>query len=218
MTFSLIGRCPRTGQLGIVAVSSSMAIGARVAHCAAGVGGIISQHRTDPRLGSRGLDLLRAGLSAQQTIDALVATTPHIAWRQLAALDNAGTTATYSGTRTRPEMSEVAAQDACAIGNNLVNARATAAMLVAFQADPTVPLAERLMRAAEAGLAGGGEQAPAHSAHLLVTEQYSFPLIDLRVDWHDQPVAELRALWTRYAPLMNNDVTRAIDPDRATPR
>ncbi len=218
MTFSLIGRCPRTGQLGAVAVSATIAIGARATHCAAGVGAVITQHRTDPRLGPRGLELLRAGRSAQETIDALVAGTPHIRWRQLAALDAAGTAACYSGARTRPEMSEVAAQDACAVGNNLVNARATPAMLLAFLADPTAPLAERLVRAAEAGLAAGGEHAPVHSAHLLVTEQHSFPLIDLRVDWHEQPVSELRALWTRYAPQVNDFVLRAIDPDNAPTR
>ena len=164
MTFSLIGRCPRTGQIGAVAVSAAMAIGARVTHCAAGIGAIITQHRTDPRLGPRGLDLLRAGRTAQQTIDTLVATTPHIGWRQVAALDAAGTTAIYSGVRTRPEMSEVAAQDVCAVGNSLVNARATPAMLLAFQADPSAPLAERLVCAAEAGLATGGKQTgrPAH--------------------------------------------------------
>lgn len=204
--------------MGAVVVSASMAIGARAAHCAAGIGAVITQHRTDPRLGPRGLELLRAGHTAQQTIDALVASTPHIRWRQLAALDAAGTTAAYSGARTRPEMSEVAAQDACAIGNDLVNARATPAMLLAFQADPTAPLAERLVCAAEAGLAAGGERTPAHSAHLLVVERHSFPLIDLRVDWHGQPVAELRALWLRFAPLMNDYVTRAIDPDNAPMR
>src|SRR5271168_13027 len=128
MTFSLIGRCPRTGQIGGVAVSSNIAIGARAVHCAAGVGAVITQHRTDPRLGPRGLELLRAGRSAQETIDALVAGTPHIQWRQIAALDAAGNTATYSGGRTRPDMSEVAAQDACSVGNNMANARATPAM------------------------------------------------------------------------------------------
>jgi uncharacterized Ntn-hydrolase superfamily protein len=215
MTFSLIGRCPRTGQIGAVAVSSTMAVGARATHCAAGIGAVITQHRTDPRLGPRGLDLLRAGHSAQQTIDALVAGTPQIEWRQIAALDAAGTAAFYSGGRTRPEMSEVAAQDVCAIGNNLLNARATPAMLLAFQADPIAPLAERLVCAAEAGLAAGGEHTPAASAHLLVTEQHSFPLIDLRVDWHEHPVTELRALWARYAPQVNDFVMRAIDPDNA---
>jgi uncharacterized Ntn-hydrolase superfamily protein len=218
MTFSLLGRCPRTGQIGVVAVSSRMAIGARAASCAAGVGAMVTQHRTDPRLGSRGLDLLRAGRSAQETVDALVATSPHMQWRQIAALDAGGGGAFYSGGRTRPEMSEVAAQDACAVGDDLVNARATPAMLLAFLADPVAPLAERLVCAAEAGLAAGGERTPAASAHLLVAERHSFPLIDLRVDWHARPVAELRAMWTRYAPLAHDFVTQAIDPDNASIR
>jgi len=218
MSFSLIGRCPRSGQIGGVAVSSNIAIGARAIHCAAGIGAVITQHRTDPRLGPRGLELLRAGRSAQETIDALTAGTPEVRWRQLAALDAGGGAAFFSGGRTRPEMSEVAAQDAGAVGSNLVNARATPAMLLAFQADPTAPLAERLVCAAEAGLATGGERAPAASAHLLVVERHSFSLIDLRVDWHAAPVGELRALWTRYAPLVHKFVTRAIDPDNAAIR
>ena len=73
-------------------------------------------------------------------------------------------------------------------------------MLCAFQADAAAPLAERLVRALEAGLAAGGEHAPVRSAHLLVVERESFPLIDLRVDWHDAPIAELRSIrrshWT----------------------
>ena len=68
-------------------------------------------------------------------------------------------------------------------------------MLRAFQADPSAPLAERLLQALEAGLAAGGEHVPVRSAHLLVVEHESFPLVDLRVDWHDTPIAELRALW-----------------------
>src|ERR1700757_5415161 len=90
MTFSLIGRCPRTGQIGAAVTTSSIAVGARCAYCAAGVGAVLTQHRTDPRLGPRGLALLRSGCSAQQTLDALVASTPHAHWRQLAVLDAAG--------------------------------------------------------------------------------------------------------------------------------
>jgi uncharacterized Ntn-hydrolase superfamily protein len=215
MTFSLIGQCKRTGQFGAVAASAAMAIGARATHCAAGVGAVLTQHRTDPRLGSRGLELLRSGDSAQQTVDALLAGNPHSRWRQIAALDAAGNAAVYSGARTAPEMSEVAAQDACAIGNDLANAGATPAMIVAFQADPSATLAERLVRAVEAGRAAVGERTALRSAHLLVVERHSFPLIDLRVDWHEDPIGELRALWLRYAVLANDIVTRAIDPDNA---
>jgi uncharacterized Ntn-hydrolase superfamily protein len=213
MTFSLVGRCARSGQLGAAVATSSIAVGARCTYCEAGVGAVLTQHRTDPRLGPRGLALLRSGCSAQETLDALVASTRHAQWRQLAVLDAAGNTAAYSGTRTKPEMSAAPGQDVCAIGNILATARVPAAMLRAFQADAPAPLAERLLRALEGGLAAGGEHVPVRSAHLLVVEHESFPLIDLRVDWHDTPIAELRALWQRYEPESNAYLLRALDPE-----
>ena len=110
-------------------------------------------------------------------------------------------------------MSEATAENVCAIGNILANARVPATMLRRFQADPTAPLAERLLQALEDGLAAGGQLDPVHSAHLLVVETHDFPLVDLRIDWHDQPVAELRALWNRYAPEMGRYTLRALEPD-----
>jgi uncharacterized Ntn-hydrolase superfamily protein len=216
MTFSLIGRCPRTGQIGAAVTTSSIAVGARCTYATAGVGAVLTQHRTDPRLGPRGLELLRSGCTAQETLDALVASTPNARWRQLAVMDAAGNTAAYSGSRTKPEMSEAPAQDVCAIGNILANARVPAAMLRAFQANPSALLAERLIDALEEGLAAGGENGPVRSAHLLVVERESFPLIDLRVDWHDTPIAELRSLWNRYAPQVSDYLVRALDPDDPT--
>ena len=213
MTFSLVGRCPRSGQIGIAVATSSIAVGARCSYGAAGVGAVLTQHRTDPRLGLRGIALLRSGCSAQETLDALVASTPHARWRQLAVLDAGGNTAAYSGTRVKPEMSAAPAQDACAIGNILSSALVPPAMLRAFQAEPSAPLAERLLRALEEGLAAGGEPVPVRSAHLLVVERESFPLIDLRVDWHDTPIAELRRLWQLYAPQSHDYLVRALDPD-----
>ena len=128
-------------------------------------------------------------------------------------VDSSGGSAAFSGERTRPEMSAATAENACAVGNILANARVPVAMLHRFQAEPTVPLAERLMRALEEGLAAGGEHGPVRSAHLLVCDTESFPLVDLRVDWHDQPVSELRALWNRYASEMGAFSLRALDPD-----
>jgi len=202
-----------TGQFGAVTATSNISVGARVIHCAAGTGGVLTQHRTDPRLGQRGLALLASGCTAQETVDALVASTPHAHWRQLGVVDVEGRSAAFSGARTRPEMSEAAGENACAIGNILSNARVPAAMLWRFQNLPTAPLAERLMCALEEGLAAGGELTPVRSAHLLVMGSETFPLVDLRVDWHDQPVAELRALWNRYAPEMGAFLLRALDPD-----
>jgi len=215
MTFSIIGRCPRSGQFGAAVASSNIAVGARVAHCAAGVGAVLTQHRTDPRLGPRGLALLRTGCSAQQAVDALVASCAHAQWRQTAVLDAAGRTAAFSGAHARSEMAEAGAADAVAIGHFLTTARVPAAMLVAFQANPAAPLPERLMQALEAGLAVGGETRPLRSAHLLVVDADPFPTVDLRVDWDAAPVAALRALWQRYAPQMGAFVLRALQPDKA---
>src|SRR5277367_4293032 len=213
MTFSLIGRCPRTGQIGAAIATSSIAVGARVAYCVAGVGAVLTQHRTDPRLGPRGLALLRSGCTAQETLAALTASTALAHWRQLAVLDAAGNTAVFSGARTKPEIGEAATQDVCSIGNILANPLVPVAMLRGLQAVPHVPLAERLLHALDEGLAAGGEHQPVHSSHLLVVEADTFPLVDLRVDWHEQPIAELRALWSRYQPLADEFRLRALDPD-----
>lgn len=215
MTYSLIGRCAATGQFGAITTTSSIAVGSRVTFCAAGVGAVLTQHRTDPRLGPCGLALLRSGCSAQEAVDALVASTPHAGWRQLAALDRQGRTAAFSGDRNKPAVSEAIAVDCCAIGNILANEDVAPAMVAAFQAQPDAPLAERLMQGLEHGYAAGGEIQPVRSAHLLVVATESFPLVDLRVDWSDEPVVALRALWERYRPMMDDFVQRALDPDAA---
>ena len=216
MTFSLIGRCARTGQFGVAVTTSSIAVGARCSHAAAGVGAVLTQHRTDPRLGPRGLELLRSGCSAQETLDALVASTPLARWRQLAVMDAAGRTAAYSGARNKPEVGEGQGPDVVAIGNILANSRVPAAMARGFAADPGAPLAERLLHALDEGLAAGGENGPVRSAHLLIVEKESFPLVDLRVDWADAPIGALRELWGLYAPQVQDYVVRALDPDDPT--
>jgi len=218
MAFSLIARCPRTNHIGAVACGANLAIGGRLVHCAVSVGAVVIQSRADPQLGARGLALLAAGHDAQRTVDALVGGTPYASWRQIAVLDAAGDTAVFSGARTAPEMSEAPTRDACAIGAGLASALVPPAMLRALFADPDLPLAERLMRALEEGQAAGGNQAPARSALLRVMARPDLPLVDLRVDFHPSPVGALRDLWDRYAPVSNDILLRAVDPDNAAIR
>src|SRR5258707_4478034 len=97
MTFSIAGRCARTGAFGLSISTSNIGVGSRCPFARAGVGAVLTQNRTDPRLGPRGLDLMRSGCSAQAAMDALVASTPDIGWRQLAAIDAQGRTAPYAG-------------------------------------------------------------------------------------------------------------------------
>jgi uncharacterized Ntn-hydrolase superfamily protein len=215
MTFSLIGRCVRTGQFGAAVSTSNIAVGSRVPFCAPGIGAVLTQHRTDPRLGPRGLALLRSGCSAQETIDALVASTPDHGWRQLAAIDAAGRTAVFHGAHVKPALGAGHAENCIAIGNILANDRVPQAMADAFAADPSPHLAERLLRGLEAGLAAGGEHGPVFSASLLVVHREVFPLVDLRIDSGAEPIARLRALWEEYLPWMEEFVTRAVTPDQA---
>lgn len=215
MTFSIAGRCARTGAFGMSISTSSIAVGSRCVFAKPGVGAVLTQHRTDPRLGPRGIELLRGGCTAREAIDALVASTPHIGWRQLAAIDAMGRTATHAGDRITSIHNEVNGKDCVAIGNIIASTEVPVAMARRFERDPAAALAERLMQALEAGLAAGGELKAVRSAALFVVHQQDFPLVDLRIDAADQPIAALRALWDEYTPWVDEFVVRALDPDKA---
>jgi uncharacterized Ntn-hydrolase superfamily protein len=101
------------------------------------------------------------------------------------------------------------------MGNILANDRVPAAMAQAFTESANEQLAERLMRAMEAGEAAGGEGKPVISAALIVMEKEIFPLVDLRVDLAPEAISALRALWDAYVPSLREFVTRAVDPDAA---
>jgi uncharacterized Ntn-hydrolase superfamily protein len=117
MTFSLVGMCRRTGMFGAAVTTSSMGVGSRCPFAKAGVGAVLTQHRTDPRLGPRGIELLAAGHAAGQVIEALVQENPSIAWRQLAVVDPHGDTAYYHGDKIRSVHAAAQGDAVCAIGN-----------------------------------------------------------------------------------------------------
>ena len=213
MTFSLVGMCRRSGMFGAAVTTSSINVGARCPYARAGVGAVLTQHRTDARLGPRGLDLLEAGATAGEAIAALASDDPTIGWRQLAVIDRTGGTAWYHGDRIVSIRAAAEGDGCCAIGNIIRTERVPAAMVEAFEAAPDEHLAERLLLAVEAGLAAGGEPKQVKSAALLVVEDQPFPLVDLRVELDRAPLAELRFLWEVYRPRMEIFVTRAVDPD-----
>lgn len=216
MTFSVLGHCPRTGQFGVATTTSGFGVGARVPWARAGLGAVATQHRTDPRLGPRGVALLASGCSAAETVAALAASTPDHKWRQFGVIDREGRTAFFHGALTKPRSGAVQGQGVLALGNILANDAVLPAIAAAFAAHPG-PLAERLIAGLEAGEAAGGEHGAILSAALLVVEREDFPLVDLRVDRHAAPLAELRALWAEYAPQSEPYLRRAIDPDSMGP-
>jgi uncharacterized Ntn-hydrolase superfamily protein len=216
MTFSLVGRCARTGMLGAVVTTSSLAVGARCCFARAGVGAVLSQHFTDPRLGPMALDLLAQGQNAEQARDAVLAAAPGREWRQLAIIDRNGNTAAFSGAKVQRELGEAHGRDCAAIANIVRSTQVPRAMVQAFEAASGSPLAQRLIAAIRAGEAAGGEFKPVASAALVVVHREAFAYIDLRVDQHAAPIDELARLLSAYEPEADAYVSRAVDPDGAS--
>jgi uncharacterized Ntn-hydrolase superfamily protein len=213
MTFSIAGRCARTGMLGIAVSSSSPCVAARCAHARAGVGAVATQNITDPTLGPRGLDLLAQGLSARDALAALEASADHVDYRQLAIIDAKGMTAAFSGQKTLGLHRSVSAPDAVAAGNLLADAAVPERMVEAFRSIPEADLGDRLIKAMRAALEAGGEAGPVHSAGMLIVREVAWPIADLRIDWHDtDPIGELSRLWDLWKPQMADYVTRALAP------
>ena len=213
MTFSLVGMCRRTGMYGAAVTTSNMNVGTRCPFARAGVGAVLTQHRTDNRLGPKGLELLENGNSAVEVIDALAADNPTIGWRQLAVVDGNGGTGFYHGNRITSIHAGAEGDACCAIGNIIRNESVPQSMVEAFEKSADAHLAERLVQALEAGLAAGGEPKQVKSAALLVVHEQVFPLVDLRVEFDRAPLTELRFLWEIYRPQMERFVTQVIDPD-----
>jgi uncharacterized Ntn-hydrolase superfamily protein len=214
MTFSIAGRCARTGAVGGIVTSSSIAVPSRCLWTSRD-GVVLSQNVTDPRLGQIGLGELAQGYGAQAVLERIAGARPYAEWRQLAVLDAAGFSAWRTGERGLGLHAGASGADCVAVGNLLANDSVPAAMIEAFAEHAGRALPDRLLRALEAGLAAGGEAGPVHSAGLCVFDGASWPVAELRVDWSDQPIADLRALWERYEPQMKDYVLRATDPTRA---
>ena len=212
MTFSLAGRCERTGAVGAVIASASMAVAARCVAARAGVGAVCSQSTTDPRLREELLGAMAGGLGAGDAVAGLADRTEDIAYRQLAVVDATGGSACYSGELALGEAADTCAPGAAAAGNLLADRGVPAAMLAAFGDAAGASLADRLIAAVRAGLDAGGEISPVRSAGMVIAESVPWPVTDLRVDWHDDPVGELAGLWLIWQPQAASYVQRALRP------
>lgn len=213
MTFSIVARCPRSGQFGLAIASSSPAVASRCAFARAGIGVVASQNVTDPRLGPAGLDLMAAGATARECCDILVRNSEYAPYRQLSILDRDGNTAVWSGEKTLGRHATYARQDVSAAGNLLAHEGVPQAMVEAFQASAdSLELGDRLILAMEAGLTAGGEAGPVRSSGILVVDRESWPLVDLRVDWDDMPISRLSELWSVWKPQMHDYVSRCLNP------
>lgn len=213
MTFSIAGRCARTGMFGVAITTSSISVGSRCPHVRAGVGAVATQNVTDPHLATLVLDVMEAGQDAKSAIAGVIEGRENMDYRQLTAVDVNSNTAHFTGANILGTNAISEDADCVAAGNLLSSTAVAKAITDGFMANPDAHLAERLLQGIEGGVAAGGEEGPVHSAALLVADKMPFALVDLRVDWDEEdPIAALRRLWTDYEPQMLDYLNRAINP------
>lgn len=199
MTFSIIARCPRSGQFGVAAATAMPAVGKLLSHAAAGAGAVATQAQVNPYLGLDGLALLRQGLSAQQALERLKDTDPCMELRQCALIDAQGDSACWTGAKCIPWAGSLTGEQFSVQGNRLVGPQVLDAFADAFRQTQERPLIERLIEALAAGDRCGGDRHGESSAVIYVVDQEAYPLWDIRVDHHLDPVAELRRLHDVFA-------------------
>ncbi|SDQ07370.1 DUF1028 domain-containing protein [Leucobacter chromiiresistens] len=216
MTFSLLLRDPESGEFGSAISSSSPAVAARCVNLADRVGGAHSQNVTDPRLGHRLLDRLRAGDAAAQALEAVVsaADDASIAYRQLLVIDAEGRTAVHSGAQALGVFGSAERENAVAGGNMLASLDVLDALVETALASEG-PIEQRLLAALEAAIDAGGEAGPVHSAGISVVANAGWRVTDLRVDWSEHPIVELRRALDVWLPQRDAYVDRGLDPSAA---
>ncbi len=215
MTFSLVARCSRTGMFGVAISSSSPAVAARCSYARAGVGAVASQNVTDPTLGPFALDLMQGGMSAVEAIAGVRDQGRFVEYRQVLAIDKQGRTAIHSGPNSLGIWTQAEGRDVASGGNLLANDGVPQAIVEGFE-QSTGHLGDRLIAAMRAGLAAGGEAGPVHSAGMMLVDQVSWPVADLRCDWtEDCPIEAVATAWEVYKPQLEAYVQRALDPSTA---
>ena len=195
MTFSIIARDPERGHFGVAVSTAVPCVGAMVPHAKAGVGAIATQSFTNVMLGIDGLRLLEIGLSPEAALTSLLAEDPEAARRQVAGIDAQGRTFVYSGDACVDWYGARSGDNYSVQGNMLVGKETIDAMAEAFEQSSGY-LSARLLVALEAGQAAGGDKRGRESAALLTVPFGPEPAskIDIRVDQHGDPVAELRRI------------------------
>jgi uncharacterized Ntn-hydrolase superfamily protein len=194
MTWSIIARDELTGQFGIAVATRFFAVGARVPHIAAGVGGIATQALVNPYYGIDGLKLLREGRKPHDIIETLIAADSGHQSRQLHIMDAGGRIAAFTGRDCVDWCGHVEDNGFSIAGNMLAGAGVLDDTAQAYLANNNLPFAQRLIAAMRSGEAAGGDKRGKQSAALLIHGDEEWSLLDLRVDDHADPLAELERL------------------------
>jgi uncharacterized Ntn-hydrolase superfamily protein len=205
MTWSIVAR-DASGALGVAVASRFFAVGALCPHVRSGAGALSTQALVNPTYARPGLDLLSQGLPAPEVIRVLIAADEGRQSRQLHVVDAQGRTAAHTGRECIGWCGHLAGPGYSVAGNMLAGAQVIEASAAAYEANAALPFAERLLAALAAGEAAGGDMRGKQAAALLVNTVEDYPFLDLRVDDHHEPVAELARLYQvsldRFQPFL----------------
>jgi uncharacterized Ntn-hydrolase superfamily protein len=222
MTWSIIAKDSATGQIGIAVATRFFAVGALVPHIAPGIGGIATQALVNPYYGIDGLKLLCDGKSPQDVLASLIAADSGRETRQLHIMDASGRIAAHTGRECIDWCGHLGGDGFSIAGNMLAGARVLDDTAKAFVAHARLPFARRLLAAMRAGEAAGGDKRGKQSAALLIHDTEDWPALDLRVDDHPDPLAELERLeqasrerWAHFRQFLPSRANPAGITDRA---
>jgi uncharacterized Ntn-hydrolase superfamily protein len=223
MTWSIIARDSVTGQIGIAVATRFFAVGARVPHIAAGIGGIATQALVNPYFGIDGVKLLREGNSPHDIVNTLIAADQGRDSRQLHIMDAGGRIASHTGSECVDWCGHIKGEGFSIAGNMLAGAAVLDDTARAYQANAALPFVQRLIAAMRAGEAAGGDKRGKQSAALLIHGSEDWSDLDLRVDDHSDPLAELERLeqvsrerWVHFRNFLPTRTNPAGITDRAT--
>jgi len=194
VTWSIIARDAETGSLGVAVASKFLAVGSRVPHVAAGIGAVATQALVNPFYGRRGLDLLRDGVPSCDVVARLVAADDGRDHRQMHVIDRDGRSAAHTGADCVGWCGHRAGEGFSLAGNMLAGAEVLEASAAAYATQTGLSFARRLITAMRAGEAVGGDKRGRQSAALLIFGEDEWSDLDLRVDDHADPLAELERL------------------------
>ncbi len=206
-TYSIAACDPEAEQWGVAVQSRFLAVGSVVPWAEPHVGAIATQSYANPRYGPDGLALLREGRSAEEVIEALTSADEGRAERQVGVVDRNGHAATFTGEGCHEWAGGRSGECYAAQGNILVSAATVDALAVTFESNAHLELAERLIECLAAAQAAGGDRRGQQSASLLIVQKdegyakLSDTVVDLRVDDHERPIAELRRLFSLHQEL-----------------
>jgi uncharacterized Ntn-hydrolase superfamily protein len=223
MTWSIIAKDGATGQFGIAVATKFFAVGARVPHIAPGIGGVATQALVNPYYGIDGVRLLQDGKSPQEIVAAMLATDEGRESRQLHIMDAQGRIAAHTGKDCVDWCGHVRGDGFSIAGNMLAGPQVLDETAQAYRANTTLPFARRLIAAMRAGEAAGGDKRGKQSAALLINDGEEWSALDLRVDDHIDPLAELERLervsrerWVHFRKFLPTRQNPAGITDRAT--